>query len=115
MPGCKRCGECCTWVGIELDERPTAGSRRYMELHGIRVEERFRDTPVNVEGQPYKHEMQPIYVMMIPCKCKALIFAYGETRCKLKTITEDLRPANCKTEPTHLWHHPNSCKFFEED
>ena len=117
MPSCKRCGECCKWAGIEIDSPPVGvGIDKWMKLHGIKVEERKRLIPSNVEGSPYTVEERPIYVMMLPCRCKALIQAPGAyASCALVLKHKDDRPDNCKREPTHPSHHPNSCKFFEED
>jgi Fe-S-cluster containining protein len=85
---CKKCGECCKWVGISTS-LPKALDLTWINLHGGYVK----------NG-----------VVFLPLRCTAL----GDDN---ECTQYESRPKICRDEPSELTKRmfPDKCRFFEEE
>ncbi len=104
---CKRCGECCKYVGMVIGRAANPDELDWMMYHNIRYE---------VHSKPGEKD---IHIMLIPCKCKFLRKNKSSEKwsCMIypKAGEEDRRPKNCQINPQFPWQHPPECRFFEKE
>ena len=89
MAECKKCGECCKWVAVAVNQ-------------GAMVDEEW----VWSHGG-YLHEN----VVFLPCRCKMLT---EDNLCLVHA--DNMIPAVCKHTPTWEGRHmfPEKCKYWED-